>query len=92
MESLKKKVYQKPEMQMELFTLSKHIAVCAFDMSNLKSKYECTAISDAVGEKFNVPSLVLYTESNTNCVDKDSTWDKIYCYTNGTEGLNTFNS
>lgn len=86
------KVYKKPEVRIERFTLSKHIAACAFDMSNLKSKDDCTAIGDAVGERFNVPSLVLYTDANTNCVDKDSTWKNVYCYTNGTEGLNTFNS
>lgn len=86
------KKYVKPEVEIETFSLSKHIAACAFDMSNLKNKDECVAIGDAVGEKFNVPSLVLYTDANTNCVDKDSTWKGFYCYTNGTEGLNTFNS
>lgn len=74
---------------MELFTLSKHIAACAFDMTNLKSKEECTAVGD---ENFgHSSSFILYTDSNTNCVVKDSDLEGI-CYTNGTTGFNTFNS
>lgn len=85
------KVYAKPEVRIEKFNLSKHIAACAFDMSNSKNKNECVAVSDAVGEKFNVPQLILYTSVNTSCVDKEEEWE-LYCYTNGSSGSNTFNS
>ena len=85
------KVYVKPEVRIEKFNLSKHIAACAFDMSNLKNKNECVAVGDAVGEIFNVPPLQLYTEVNANCRDKEEQWE-MYCYTNGPSGNNTFNS
>ena len=85
------KVYMKPEVRIENFRLSKHIAACAFDMSNLKSKDECVAVGDAVGEMFNVPPLHLYTEANVQCTDKETEWE-YYCYTNGQSGSNTFNS
>lgn len=85
------KVYVKPEVRIEKFNLSKHIAACAFDMSNLKNKNECVAVGDAVGEIFNVPPLQLYTEVNANCLDKEEQWE-MYCYTNGPSGNNTFNS
>ena len=85
------KVYKKPEVRIERFSLSKHIAACAFDMSNWKTKEECVAVGDAVGEKFDVPPLTLFTDANDNCTDKDSVWS-MYCYTNGTSGNNTFNS
>ena len=85
------KVYKKPVIHIEKFTLSKHIAACAFDMTNSKDKETCTAIGDAVGEAFNVPPLVLFTDTNNNCSDKDSNWS-MFCYTNGASGSNTFNS
>ena len=85
------KVYVKPEVRIEKFNLSKHIAACAFDMSNSKNKDECVAVGDAVGEKFGVPNIVLFSDNNTSCIEKDSVWN-MYCYTNGTSGNNTFNS
>lgn len=85
------KEYKKPEIHIEKFTLSKHIAACAFDMSNLKDKETCTAIGDAVGDPFNVPPIELFTNANVNCKEIDSNWLD-YCYTNGAHGSNTFNS
>lgn len=87
-ERVNMKVYKKPEIYIETFTLSKHIAACAFDMTNSTDKETCSAVGDS---DFNVPNIVLYTESNNNCTEKDSDWT-IYCYTNGTSGYNTFNS
>lgn len=83
------KTYVKPEVKIENFTLSKHIAACAFDMSNYKSMDECSAVGDV--DYNNTPSIVLFTDTNTNCAEDIKNWS-IYCYTNGAEGYNTFNS
>lgn len=81
------KVYVKPEIRIERFELSKHIAACAFDVT-FNNFETCVAIGDA---EFNWGGFVLFTETNTSCsTPKDFVED--FCYTNGKEGLNTFNS
>lgn len=80
------KTYVKPEVKIENFTLSKHIAACAFDMTNSKNKNECVAYGDA---SFNWSGMNLFANKDIGC---EETEFDAYCYTNGTEGINVFNS
>lgn len=80
------KKYVKPEVEIETFSLSKHIAACAFDMSNLKDTNECAAIGDG-----DYSGMLIFTDSNQMCnVYKDQMEE--YCYTPASETMNVFNS
>lgn len=80
------KVYKKPEVRIERFTLSKHIAACAYDMSNLKDKENCVAVGD---KEFNLGDMILFTNTTTGCKNTEFEY---YCYENGSQGMNIFNS
>lgn len=88
------KVYKKPEVRIERFTLSKHIAACAYDMIDSTDRNTCSAVGDARGdEKFGVEGVVLFVDSNVNCVIKLDTKDaESYCYHNGSGVMSVFNS
>lgn len=82
------KVYVKPEVHIEKFSLSKHIASCAYDMKNPTIESSCVAYGD---EAYNRDGMNIFSSSNTNC-NFDESNSEFYCYTNGTEDMNIFNS
>ncbi len=82
------KQYVKPDVYYEDFELSTHVATCAWNMSNQSDKYSCTAISDK--DILGVEGVVLFTNS-AGCELLEEDYED-YCYTNGGEGNNTFNS
>lgn len=81
------KKYVKPDLYYENFELSTHIATCAWDMTNLKSKEECSAQADEEFLGFNNVSLF----NNERCDIGDPDYED-YCWTNGSVGANVFNS
>lgn len=78
------KKYVKPEVEIETFSLSKHIAACAFDMSNLKNKDECVAIGDG-----DYSGMFMFSGNNQMCNFSEA---EEYCYTPSSETMNVFNS
>ena len=82
------KKYVKPEMFFDQFELSQHIADCMLEYtesSNQQAAETCVAFTDPDlwGSSFPV-----FIEINTSCVEKIEE----YCYTGGTNGMNTFTS
>lgn len=75
------KSYVKPDLYYEDFELSTHIATCYYDMPNSKSEYECFATAE-----YDVTHVFLI---DTVC---EFTAVEDYCYTNGGDGFNIFNS
>ena len=82
------KKYEKPRVYIERFELSQHIAACAWDMSNYQSAGDCTATADP---SFGYPDGTI-AFAGTNCTDAGGMDIEDYCYTNGNEGINIFNS
>lgn len=78
-----KKKYVKPEIYYEVFDLSTHVATCSLDMSNFKKIEECSASMDDYGMDGN------FFNNNANCTDGPL---DDYCYTNGGNNFNIFNS
>lgn len=81
------KKYVKPDLYYEDFHLSVHIATCAWDMSNYKSIAECSAAPDG-SNGLPAESMNAFM-NNANCVDGPI---EDFCYTNGADGINIFNS
>lgn len=81
------KKYVKPDLYYEDFQLSVHIAACAWDMSNSSSPEVCSAISDADNTLGYPADVVVFTNKSLCAAEPE-----YYCYTNGTEGFNIFNS
>ncbi len=82
------KPYKKPTIRVERFELSQHIAACAWDMTNQSDPSTCEATADA---DWGLPGgLTMFTDSARCAVTPEIFED--YCYTNGTEGSNLFNS
>lgn len=85
------KTYVKPEVRIENFTLSKHIAACAFDM-------KFTSADTCVGYREEYGDLTFFTKNNTDCsmtpsdINMYETTDEDYCYTNGSDMMTTFSS
>lgn len=78
------KKYEKPRVHIERFELSQHIAACAWDMSNSKTVEECSAMSDP---GFGLdPGIQAFMDHCSNGPLEG------YCYTNGNDGFNIFNS
>lgn len=78
------KAYVKPELFYERYELSKHIADCGIEFKNSTKVEECYAVADPNFE------LGLGTAKYFNGgVECEAPLDA-YCYTNGTEGWNTF--
>lgn len=75
------KRYVKPELFFEQYELSQHVANCAFEPVGNGSY-----IGD---EELGLDVYIIINESTEACVVKDS---EIYCYTNGRDGMNIFNS
>lgn len=82
------KKYVKPDLYYENFELSTHIATCAWDMSNSKSKEECSAQAD---EEFCGPGFGEVLFNNNKCTITEELVEN-YCWTNGSVGANVFNS
>ena len=79
------KQYVKPDLLVENFELSKHIATCDWDMSNLNDGDSCVAKPDPM---FGFDDdFTKFTGTNPNCIDTED-----YCYTNGQQSGNVFNS
>ena len=80
------KKYVKPDLFYENFELSQHIAACAWDMNDSQNVETCSAVSDST---WGVPEGLHAFNSVAVCTDGplDS-----YCYTNGSSGINIFNS
>ena len=80
------KRYVKPEIYYENFELSTHIAACAWDKGNAGDPNSCYFTSDGTG---GYPSgITAFTNTN---VCGDFLVDD-YCYSNGSSGMNIFNS
>lgn len=81
------KKYVKPDIFYESFELSQNIAVCGWDMSNLKDKNSCVAIGDETEGNYPVR---LFTDA-PRC---EATEDKVehYCYETGSGSMAIFNS
>ena len=83
------KPYVKPQLFIESYELSQHVAACGWDM-NQADKYSCAAVGD---EDFGNSSEVrlFNTDDNAACNMNDIR----YCYMNATvtdEGKKLFNS
>lgn len=80
------KTYVKPDLYYENFELSTHVASCALDMPHSKNVNECYVTGEDIGmpEEYHFfsagPEVCTYGEYEE------------YCYTNGSEGYNIFNS
>lgn len=81
-----KKTYVKPEMFYENFELSRHIATCAWDMSNFNTKEACSAVADG---SLGFPEGWTIFQTSGLCADTSS---EAYCWTNGSSSMNVFNS
>lgn len=80
------KKYVKPELFFENYELSQHIAACAWDLieGSLTGKNgTCRFDGTDAGED---PGVTLLTDTN-GCTIND-----YYCYSNGSNGRNIFNS
>ena len=83
------KVYVKPEIRIERFNLSKHIAACAYDLSNLTDKtVTCYAVGDP---DFDKEGQFVFTSASNICnITEDQS--EFYCYTTGSSDMNIYNS
>ena len=81
------KKYIKPELFYENFEMSKHIASCAWDMSNSKTVEECFAKSDP--EWGLIDNISAFNTGVVGCTDGPL---ESYCYSNGSSENNIFNS
>ena len=81
------KAYVKPELFYERYELSKHIAACAWDL-NQADKETCSALSDTEWGGDGVTTL--FTATATCNLDENNY--ESFCYTNGSSGMNVFNS
>ena len=80
------KKYIKPDLYYENFELSQHIAACLFDMEDFQDLNTCSV----TGKDAGYPDDMKFFASGTGaCID--GPLDDI-CYTNGTTGINLFNS
>lgn len=84
------KVYKKPEVRIERFTLSKHIAACAYTM-NASDKNNCYATSSGY-----VGGVKVFANTNTSCdITEESAENGAiegFCYTGSVAGSNVFSS
>lgn len=82
------KKYVKPEIVYENFELSSQIATCALDMNNQSDENSCSAIPDSTytGEEW-TDGPVFHNETVCAVTKYDN-----YCFTNGSDTMNVFNS
>lgn len=80
-----KKTYEKPLVYYERFELSQHVANCAWELNSGENvcgyKGETGLGLDEIG--------VIINDTTEGCVEREY---QAYCYTNGGDGLNLFNS
>lgn len=82
------KKYVKPEIFIEKFELSKHIADCAWELTN-STKENCSAAADPD----HIPGLPnLFLNSEKGCVLIPGENYEEYCYHDGVQGANVFAS
>lgn len=80
-----KKIYSKPDVMFESFTLSTNIAACAND-TDLSSR-------DVCGYPWYPAGKILFSDSISQCnVYHDGDASNPICYHNPTESTNVFNS
>ena len=80
------KKYVKPELFFEQFVLSQHIADCKLEYNDFQDENSCSANVDPdFLEGYLNP---VFVEGNTKCIE---TFEG-YCYTDSTDGANTFTS
>ena len=80
------KKYVKPELFYEQFELSRHIADCALEYkSEFQSAESCVAYTDP---DFWGTEYPVFIAENAKCLEKYEG----YCYTSGSNGMNTFTS
>ena len=85
---MKKKMYAKPEIYMERFELSQHIADCAWELTS-STKENCTAQADPDY----LPGFPnLFVDSDHDCVLIPGQNYQEYCYHDGAQGVNGFAS
>lgn len=83
------KKYIKPELYFESFTLSQHIADCAWELTNT-TKETCTAAPD---QKFlQGETAVMFTDSTSACMLIPGKNYQDYCYTTGNDLARVFQS
>ena len=80
------KKYVKPYICFEKFELSSHIAACALDMPRQADVNNCFAVGDP---EYGYEGQNFFMNAENGCSDGPI---EGYCYTNGTEALNLFNS
>ena len=81
------KKYEKPQIYIEKFELSQHIAACAWDMSNHDNVQTCSAVSDS--NITGIFGVVAFNDGVDVCINGEL---DVYCYTTDSEGWNIFNS
>ncbi len=77
------KTYVKPDLYYENFQLSTHVAACYYDMTNQSKPESCHATVDMLGDDF----FVFIAEDACGFTAVED-----YCYTNGSDDMNIFNS
>lgn len=83
------KAYVKPELYYENFELSQHIAACAWDMTDFRTKEDCSAVGDS---SMGITGVALFTKSSV-CADVISPdVAESYCYEVESDAFNIFNS
>lgn len=80
------KKYVKPDLYYENFELNQHIAACAFDMEDFQTVEKCSL----TGEDAGYPNDMKFFADGTDACTDGPLVD--ICYTNGTTGINVFNS
>lgn len=84
---MKKKMYVKPMIYLEKFELSKHIADCAWELTN-STKDNCAAEADPDY----LPGFPnLFVSSENGCAVTSDVYEN-YCYQDGAQGVNVFAS
>lgn len=82
------KKYVKPELFYEQFELSKHIADCAWELTN-STKETCSAQADPDY----LPGFSnLFMDSSNGCVLIPGVNYEAFCYHDGAQGVNVFAS
>ncbi|MBR4888077.1 MAG: hypothetical protein IKU17_02925 [Clostridia bacterium] len=88
------KPYVKPELFYESFEMNQSIAACVWDFVQLKNPNDCKAYLDS-GKNYtseNIPHTGMFIFAGDVCEGNKVSNPEIYCYTNGTDDLKTFQS
>lgn len=85
------KPYVKPQLFVESYELSQHVAACGWDINSSEDSCKATWDPQVQGTNGNSLGVYLFNDNATGCTVKPADIEE-YCYTTGTEGNNLWNS